>query len=530
MKPPPLSETLRSLRTSLRAGRALLPSVRRISGRPGVVLHDGLLWTVRDTLTPLEAMEANEALVTRLLDAAGVRWIRVRNAEPFRATIAISEVDRPLLQAALADQLHEEPVYIQRLEEGRSATRSKPMSPARLVSTVGVLEARVVRIGRLYSAAEGRVRYDLSRGCDLELWRPVRGGSEWLLPRPSAVGTVVPDQMVGLASALPDESVFDVPQIDDITFPIDVVYTWVDGADPQWREKLNQHRLRAGYHAEATSPSRFHSRDELRYSLRSLFMYAPWVRHVYLVTDEQVPEYLDTNHPKITVVDHKDLAPDPSVLPVFSSNAITTWLHRIPGLSEHYLYLNDDMFFGRLVAPHRFFDPSGICRVFPGNSVRPFGPTDPADLPHINLSRNIRTLIEEASGKTFTHAIKHTPYPQRVSVHQEMEERFREVYERTARHRFRHHDDIAGDQLFHYYARVTGRAVVGSIRYEYVNVNSDASIAVLERLEDRSVDVFCLNEGPAEGEGVPETMLRSFLERRFPMRSPVELAEPGQRS
>ena len=78
----------------------------------------------------------------------------------------------------------------------------------------------------------------------------------------------------------------------DVGFPIDVVYTWVDGSDPAWLERKSAGHSEAGRPAHTTvasNESRFLTRDELRYSLRSLDMYADWVRHIYLVTDDQVP-------------------------------------------------------------------------------------------------------------------------------------------------------------------------------------------------------------------------------------------------
>src|SRR5699024_8526489 len=79
---------------------------------------------------------------------------------------------------------------------------------------------------------------------------------------------------------------FATPHIDDVQFPIDVVYTWVDGADPHWQERkaaaLDQIGAARDINEFAANASRFVSRDELRYSLRSLHLYAPWVRHVYI--------------------------------------------------------------------------------------------------------------------------------------------------------------------------------------------------------------------------------------------------------
>ena len=91
-----------------------------------------------------------------------------------------------------------------------------------------------------------------------------------------------------------------------------------------------------------------------KYSLRSVEMYAPWIRKIFIVTDNQVPKWLDTSNPKIRIVDHKEILPEVS-LPCFNSRLIEHFLYKIPGLSEHFLYANDDMFINRPVTPATFF-------------------------------------------------------------------------------------------------------------------------------------------------------------------------------
>ncbi|WP_251697405.1 Stealth CR1 domain-containing protein, partial [Streptomyces sp. Vc74B-19] len=95
---------------------------------------------------------------------------------------------------------------------------------------------------------------------------------------------------------------FTVTTVEDVTFPIDVVYTWVDGEDPELRAKRQKYKSE-GVPAildKETNESRYTSHDELKYSLRSLEMYAGFVRHVYIVTDGQTPEWLDADAPGIT--------------------------------------------------------------------------------------------------------------------------------------------------------------------------------------------------------------------------------------
>ena len=106
--------------------------------------------------------------------------------------------------------------------------------------------------------------------------------------------------------------------------PIDVVYTWVNGSDPSFISELNKHVLVT---SENSAPSRFSDKDELRYSLRSLEMYAPWVRKVYIVTNGQIPSWLDMDNPRVSLIAHEDIFTNLSHLPTFSSPAIETHIH-----------------------------------------------------------------------------------------------------------------------------------------------------------------------------------------------------------
>ncbi|XP_011194356.2 N-acetylglucosamine-1-phosphotransferase subunits alpha/beta [Zeugodacus cucurbitae] len=139
--------------------------------------------------------------------------------------------------------------------------------------------------------------------------------------------------------------------------PIDVVYTWVNGSDPLFIESAR--RYNPNY-----DPARFDDKNELRYSLRSLEKYAPWVRHVYIVTNGQIPHWLDLSFEKVTVVPHELLTPKPELLPTFSSSAIETFIHRIPNLSQRFLYLNDDIFLGAPLYPEDLYTHSEGVRIY----------------------------------------------------------------------------------------------------------------------------------------------------------------------
>jgi len=134
---------------------------------------------------------------------------------------------------------------------------------------------------------------------------------------------------------------------------IDLVYLWVNGNDPKWIAKRKA-CIGELSKAEENCKGRYVDNDELKYSLRSVEKYAPWIRKIFIVTDNQIPEWLDTSHPKIQIVDHTEILP-PECLPCFNSVVIEHHLHRIPSLSEHFLYANDDMYINKPVTPETFF-------------------------------------------------------------------------------------------------------------------------------------------------------------------------------
>lgn len=508
-----------------------------------LVLHHGSVMNPLDDRTPVEAAATNAESVFSTLDETGIPYTVVRHHGVTRTTVAIpSSHKRQFLQAFTARHA-DDAIYAATMAEYTSgASTDAPSVPSgpltRRRQPIGrfsdrIDQAAVIRMWRFYLDPPSGLVLGSAYGCEIEFWHEsVDPGVRWIAPRANVAGNEFSESDVALLPrkrhlSHPPRSVFDLKMIDEIVFPIDVVYTWVDSRDPAWRRKFEYYRgnrLPDDFHWEAGGAQRFRSRDELKYSLRSLSMYAPWVRHVYVVTDNQVPDFIDFDQPGITLVDHREIARVPEALPIFNSSAITSWLHRIPGLSEHFLYLNDDVFIGRDITPTRLFTPSGLARVFPSHNRRPFGRPDPADEPHINITRNIRALLEQEFGRSISRSVKHTPHAQLISVHEEMEKRFSDAYDHLARSRFRHHHDIAADQLFHYYAQITGRAIVSSIRYAYINIGDDRNESELARLlTRRDREVFCLNDAPGNhSRPLTNASIRDFLEAYFPVPSKWE--------
>ena len=134
---------------------------------------------------------------------------------------------------------------------------------------------------------------------------------------------------------------------------IDFVIPWVDGSDPAWQEERHQYDPKAGS-SNGSNDARFRDWDLLRYWFRAVETYAPWVHKIYFVTWGHLPAWLNTDHEKLVIVNHRDYIPT-EYRPTFNANTIELNFHRIPGLSEQFVYFNDDMFLGKPVSPEDFF-------------------------------------------------------------------------------------------------------------------------------------------------------------------------------
>lgn len=490
----------------------------------------GIVWNYGAALMPQPAYARNFHIVAEALSNANIKWWVVDGLHRGRRVIGVNSLDKPRVLRALT-LIHwdyKDQTYVLDVERSRLQ-----LSVSRIPAESNLLESRILRLCSPLADPDRDIRFGFAFGCDIEFWdfTNAEGHAKIIAPRENRAAAVLSESDFSLTESIVDgvkvlrPNVFSRVMLDDVTFPIDVVYTWVDGDDLAWQEKRG--RLQSSidgveYHPEATHSARFTSRDELRYSLRSLDSFAPWVNHVYLVTDAQRPEWLSDSE-KLTVIDHQEIF-DAEDLPSFNSNAIISRIHHIPGLSEHFIFMNDDVMLGQPLLPSDFFTPSGIAKVSRSNNRRPFGAASVADEPHINLTRNIRSILDEHFGITVSRAIKHTPHPLLKSVMFEMESKFHKEFTRTWASNFRHHEDIVADQLHHYYAQIIGKAVPGAITYNYINILDDKYASVMkETLKRRHRQAMCINEAPVEGAtAISEDEVVDFLQNYFPVESIFE--------
>ena len=143
---------------------------------------------------------------------------------------------------------------------------------------------------------------------------------------------------------------------------IDAVISWVDGYDPIYQQTLklfcDQNHIDQRM---ALEPTRIQQCNEIYYCLHALRRFAPWIRNIYIITNQQTPSAVTALQgtpfgDQIKIIDQNDLLLElGSTLPVFNSLSIEWLIWRIHGLSNQFLYLNDDFFIIRPVSPDDFF-------------------------------------------------------------------------------------------------------------------------------------------------------------------------------
>ena len=143
---------------------------------------------------------------------------------------------------------------------------------------------------------------------------------------------------------------------------IDFVITWVDMEDPEWKAEFSKYSGKKDNEKNGVSEARFRDYGFLKYWFRGVEKFAPWVRKIHFVTSGQKPEWLDENNPKINLVNHKDYIPE-QFLPTYNSVVIERYLHKIPGLAEHFVYFNDDFYIINKVSTERFFKNGLPCDI-----------------------------------------------------------------------------------------------------------------------------------------------------------------------
>lgn len=248
--------------------------------------------------------------------------------------------------------------------------------------------------------------------------------------------------------------------------PIDLVYTWVDDQWPGYLEQLNSY----SENSHDRNPNRTRDNLELlRYSLRSVERYLPWIRNIHILSCRpQVPKWLNRNHPQVNIIHHDEIMA-PAILPTFNSFAIITHLHKIPGLSDNFIYSEDDMLFGKNVKREVFVSKDGLPIFYPRLEWIRDPSEEITDLlsPWNCAQININRTLDEHYGVSKRRLVSHTPLMINRAAWQAMQDIWPTEFQLTKQSRFRASNNLAPEVLYPHYMVYTGQGRLASLRETY---------------------------------------------------------------
>lgn len=335
---------------------------------------------------------------------------------------------------------------------------------------------------------------------------------------------------------------------------IDFVITWVDSEDPKWQNDFFKYKSSAPANNEMSGAIRYRDLGLLKYTFRGIEKFAPWVRKIHFVTYGHIPEWLNLKHPKINIVNHEDIFPDPSVLPTFNSCPIEMCLHRIPGLAEKFVYFNDDMFILNSIEPKRFFYkhlPNDYLIFYMLFNDGRFSHMLHTIMGIINSEvKNKNKFIRKHFFKIFNlkYGIKylmvnivlaivpqfsllkiyHHPQPLLKSNFIEVEENYLEDLDRVRSNRYRDFSDL-NQYLFRFWSLIKGKFnpyLPKDALYVGINNASDVTKAVSFLEKNSKMNFVCFNEEPGLEDhefDIFKGELVSFFKKRLKKKSLFEI-------
>lgn len=304
-----------------------------------------------------------------------------------------------------------------------------------------------------------------------------------------------------------------------MTKVIDFVVTWVDGNDEKWRLKKAKYdgSINTSKYS-MNSEKAYREWGTFKYWFRGVEKFAPWVNKVYLVTDNQKPDWLNINSDKLVLIDHKEIINN-EFLPVFSANPIESNIHRIPGLSEHFVFFNDDMYLTAPVSPDDFFSDEGLPKY--NTALAPItterygtGHFQMNDMgiitsyftrkeilkngqffsPKQGIKQIVKTLLYRNTKFICGFWESHLPYPLLKSTFELVWEKESDALNKTSSNRFRDPSDT-NVWLFKYWQIASGKYAVGDVNLGSIFYLENADNKLWDTIVSKKFKMMCINDG-----------------------------------
>ena len=328
-------------------------------------------------------------------------------------------------------------------------------------------------------------------------------------------------------------------------FPIDIVIPWVDGSDPVWREEHDRYTADS---SSDNSSARYREWDVFRYWFRGIERYAPWVRTIHFITYGHLPEWLNADHPKLNIVNHKDYIPQ-KYLPTFNSHTIELNMYRIPGLAENFVYFNDDVYLTHPTKADDFFiggkpADTAVFGIIKNEDTANFMPYIMLNmLAIINMRFSKRKMLRRdffkwvtlRNGKGLINNLYLMPWKSytgfrnyhtcasfQKSTFEAVWKENEDILDKTCSHKFRSKEDV-NQYLMRYWQLCEGNFVPRKPISAYITIGKDKSFEIEKTLKNRRYKVVCVNDDPMGFDFETERdCLKGVLGKIFPEKSSFE--------
>lgn len=309
---------------------------------------------------------------------------------------------------------------------------------------------------------------------------------------------------------------------------MDIVYTYVNNNDKIWQDKYNINKLHyfneSINNIDSNTTNRFSDNNELLYSLRSVEKYINFYKNIYIVTDNQIPNFLNlNNNPKIKIIDHKQIIPK-EYLPTFNSHVIELYLHNIPNLSSPFMYLNDDIIFTKPLSINDFIYNYKTFYVF----LDPINYTKKG-IPIINeygfrsAWKNSNKWLDENFKIEDRLKMQHAPMIIYKDIIYELFNLLHSKIIETSKNKFRSINDInLLCSIYIYYSLYKNKAINNeslsleckSIFNDVINNNNKLN-NIFQQITNNEISILCVNEFNSH--------VNNFLINAFPNKSSFEI-------
>lgn len=327
---------------------------------------------------------------------------------------------------------------------------------------------------------------------------------------------------------------------------VDIVITWVDGADPEWVAERDMWKSKlTGEPVPQNMAVRYRDWDNLQYIFRGIEEFMPWVNKVHLVTWGHLPKWLNTDNDKLNIVNHKDFIPE-EYLPTFNSDVIDVNLFRIPGLADRFIYFNDDMFVIKKTDISEFVINGIPCDMA---AVSP-QPIQSDSIAHIELN-NLQVLNENFTvndikrnkskwlkfGKYGQFAIRtfifmhfstiigifepHVPLVYDKNTIKEVWDKEFDVFDKTSRNKFREPDEVSL-WLTRQWKLMKGEFLPRTHKFgRYISASDPDGVKAA--INDKACKLVCINDDSKVTDlDVAKQKINSLLDQLLPNKSSFE--------